>query len=163
MARFGDALMDDDTLEIVLHPGKVFELQERELEVRVYLQTAVVDILKTLQHKSKVRRETVQLNVFLRTHLLVTVVAVVGVLILQDLRLEIVVDWILQPLKTLYLNTETREILLFLGLVLAVQTLNHWSLLSVEESLNEVLPRRQKGFNAIEKYVSKLIHVHLDI
>ena len=92
MARFGDALMDDDTLEIVLHPGKVFELQERELEVRVYLQTAVVDILKTLQHKSKVRRETVQLNVFLRTHLLVTVVAVVGVLILQDLRLEIVVD-----------------------------------------------------------------------
>lgn len=63
----------------------------------------------------------------------------VGVLVLEDFRLEVVVKRILQVVEVFDLDAETGELFFFFRLVLALLAADYGSLLAVEEALHEVV------------------------
>ena len=87
--------MDNDSLEGVLGAREVFEVIEGELEVSIDLVAIVAHVLEALQHEGEIGRKRLDLYKLFSSHLPLALVAVVGVLVLEDLWLEVVVEGIL--------------------------------------------------------------------
>ena len=156
-----NAHVHNHALQRVLGAREVFEIVERELEVSIDLVAIVANVLEPLQNEGQIGRKRLYLYDFLGCDLAFALVAVVSVFVVEDFWFEVVVERVFKVVEVLHLNAQTGELLLFLRLVLALLAANDGSLLPVEESLHEVVVRRNRVLYAIQKQISELVHVHL--
>lgn len=84
------------------------------------------------------------------------------VLVVKDFWFEVVVERVFEVVEVFHLNAETGELFFFLRLVLALLAADDGSLLSVEESLHEVV-RWDCVFYAVQEEISELVNVHLHV
>ena len=156
-----NAHVHNHALQRVLGAREVFEIVERELEVSIDLVAIVANVLEPLQNEGQIGRKRLYLYDFLGCDLAFALVAVVSVFVVEDFWFEVVVERVFKVVEVLHLNAQTGELLLFLRLVLALLAADDGSLLPVEESLHEVVVRRNRVLYAIQEQISELVHVHL--
>lgn len=155
--------MHNNSLQRVPVALEVLKITEGELEVSIDLVAIVTHVLKPLEHEGQVGRQGLDLNDLFSSHLPLALVAVVCVLVVQDLRLEVVVEGILQVVEVFHLDAQTGELFLLFRLVLALLAADYRSLLAVEQPLHEVVVRRDRVLYAVQQQVSELVDVHLHV